>query len=447
MIWKTISFALTVAVASAISPVVSKGNAFFVDNNRFYIRGVDYQPGGSSNLVDPLADGDTCKRDIAQFTDLGINTVRVYSVDNTANHDDCMKQLADAGIYVILDVNIPKSSIARFDNGCSYNSMYLEEVFATVKALSQYDNTLAFFAGNEVVNDDPSTAAARYVKAVVRDIKNFLKNNNYRQVLVGYSAADVSENRLQTADYFNCGDDPMARSDLFGYNDYSWCGGSTFQTSGYDQKVAEFSNYSIPLFLSEFGCIKPSPRTFSEIASIYSTDMSGSFSGGLVYEYSQEVSNYGLVEISSDGSSVSTLKDFDNLKSAYAKTKNPSGDGGYQSNLAHASCPPLSSSWNATDTLPDTPGKAKQFIRGDAQPTGTGFKAVTQWACIAGDNNNDPGSSNSTSSTTSGASSTASSSGKASSSSVKKKGGAAEFGVNWVNFVALLGVFTGATLI
>ena len=30
---------------SKITPVTIKGNAFFAGNDRFYIRGVDYQPG------------------------------------------------------------------------------------------------------------------------------------------------------------------------------------------------------------------------------------------------------------------------------------------------------------------------------------------------------------------------------------------------------------------
>ena len=125
-------------------------------------------------------------------------------------------------------------------------------------------------------------------------------------------------------DSFNCGDDELARVDMFGFNDYTWCGDATMQTSSYSLKVQEFSNYSIPLFFSEFGCNKPSPRVFSEIEALYSTDMSAVFSGGLVYEYSQEASNYGLVEI--DGNSITTDTDFDNLKKQYADTKNPSGD-------------------------------------------------------------------------------------------------------------------------
>jgi len=84
-------------------PAVSvKGNAFFAGNDRFYIRGVDYQPGGSSDVADPIADSAGCARDIEYFKKLGINTVRVYTVDNSADHDTCMSALADAGIYLVL---------------------------------------------------------------------------------------------------------------------------------------------------------------------------------------------------------------------------------------------------------------------------------------------------------------------------------------------------------
>lgn len=369
-----------IAAVAAIEPVTVKGNAFFVGNDRFYIRGVDYQPGGSLKLTDPLADDKTCDRDIEYFKELGINTIRVYSIDNTKDHKHCMDALADAGIYVILDVNVPKALIARDDQAeCSYNTAYLQEVFATMIAMEKYDNTLGFFAANEVINDDLTTAAALYVKATVRDMKTFLKNRGMRQVPVGYSAADVELNRLESAHYFNCGDDEMARVDMFGFNDYSWCGKSSFKTSGYDQKVEQYSNFSRPLFLSEYGCNKARPRPFTEVESIYSTDMTSVFSGGLVYEYSEEANNYGLVKL--DGDSVTKLADFDNLKSEFEKTKNPEGDGGYHSDLPPNDCPPISSHWNATNDIPDTPKGALKWINNKATPEGNGFDAETQWKC------------------------------------------------------------------
>jgi len=77
------TLAMAVAFAStalAITPITINGNAFFAGSSRFYIRGVDYQPGGSSDPVDPLANPTTCQRDITYFQQLGINTVRVYTV-------------------------------------------------------------------------------------------------------------------------------------------------------------------------------------------------------------------------------------------------------------------------------------------------------------------------------------------------------------------------------
>lgn len=379
-------------IATAIQPIEVRGNTFFVkgSSERFYIRGLDYQPGGASKLYDPLSDPATCERDIEYFTELGINTIRIYSIDNTGDHKECMQKLEEAGIYVILDVNIPKALIARDEGAaCSYNTMYLNEVLATVRIMSAYNNTLGFFAANEVINDESTTPAAAYVKAVVRDIKTFQRHTGLRLIPVGYSAADVEENRIQSAHYFNCGDDELARVDMFGFNDYSWCGRSSFSISGYDQKVQAYSNYSIPLFLSEFGCNEVTPRPFTEIQSIYSEDMSAVFSGGLVYEYTEEANKYGLVSISSDNKTVTTNQDFDNLKNQFSSATNPSGDGGYQTGLPHSNCPPISDVWEANSTIPDTPKGALKYVQGLVDPKGNGFDADTQWACVAGGNNVD----------------------------------------------------------
>lgn len=172
--------------------------------------------------------------------------MRVYTVDNTANHDDCMGMLSDAGIYLALDVNNKAYSINRAEPKASYNDVYLQSVFATIDAFQKYDNTLLFFSGNEVINDDTTTAAAPYVKAVTRDMKQYINSRGYRKVPVGYSAADVEENRYEMATYMNCGTDDQ-RSDFFAFNDYSWCDPSSYQQSGWEAKVQQYGNYSIPL--------------------------------------------------------------------------------------------------------------------------------------------------------------------------------------------------------
>ncbi|ESZ96854.1 1,3-beta-glucanosyltransferase gel1 [Sclerotinia borealis F-4128] len=351
------------ASSTSLTAITTKGNAFFSGDSRFYIRGVDYQPGGSSKLVDPIADKATCTRDIAKFKDLGINTVRVYSVDNSANHDDCMSALAAAGIYLVLDVNTPLYSLNRATPGVSYNSDYLQNIFATIDAFANYTNTLAFFSGNEVINDDTTTNAAPYVKAVTRDMRQYIGSRGYRSIPVGYSAADVDSNRLEMAQYMNCGTDDQ-RSDFFAFNDYSWCDPSSFTVSGWDQKVKNFTDYGLPIFLSEYGC-NTNTRAFEEVKSLYSTDMTAVYSGGLVYEYSEEGSKYGLVTIKGD--SVTEKDDFSALKSAFAGTANPSGDGGYSSTNKASDCPSQSTTWNVTsDDLPAIPSGAAALMKSGA---------------------------------------------------------------------------------
>jgi 1,3-beta-glucanosyltransferase GAS5 len=192
--------------------------------------------GGASDITDPIADTAGCTRDIAKFTKLGINTIRVYAVDNTADHDDCMNALAAAGIYLILDTDTPKYSLNRNDPQESYNSVYLQSVFATIDSFQGYNNTLAFLSGNEVVNEANNTNCAPYVKAVTRDLKAYIRARGYRQIPVGYSAADVASNQQLMAEYLNCGPD-SERSDFYAINDYSWCDPSSFIQSGWSQLV------------------------------------------------------------------------------------------------------------------------------------------------------------------------------------------------------------------
>jgi len=352
---------------AGLPTVSASGNAFYADGKRFYVRGIDYQPGGSSANIDPLADTSICKRDIAYFKQLGINTVRVYSVDNSKNHDECMSALADAGIYLVLDVNNSQYSLNRIDPFPSYNTDYLQSVFATVDAFAKYDNTLAYFSGNEVINDTPGTdKAAPYIKAVTRDMKNYIGSRKLRPIPVGYSAADVTSNRMQTAMYMNCGSDDM-RSDFFAFNDYSWCN-SDFVTSGWDQKVKNFTNYGLPIFLSEWGCIKNRPRKFDELTALMSSQMDAVYSGGIMYEYSNEDNDYGIVTIK--GNSVTKLDEFALFANALKDNPSPSGSGGAATTTHSVDCPSQASGWDVNPSeVPSMPEEAEKFFKNGA---GTG---------------------------------------------------------------------------
>ena len=160
---------------------------------------------------------------------------------------------------------------------------------------------------------------ANLQKAVQRDLKAYIKNHADRTIPVGYSAADVREILQDTWAYMQCDNNgDGSESDIFGLNSYSWCGGdATFTSAGYDKLVAMFKDSSIPVFFSEYGCNEVMPRVFDEVAALYSDKMTA-LSGGLVYEYSQEESNYGLAVINEDGT-VNLRDDYDALQSQFNK--------------------------------------------------------------------------------------------------------------------------------
>lgn len=238
---------------------------------------------------DPLADPAGCTRDLPALIGLRTNAVRVYAVDPTKNHDQCMSMFADAGIYVILDLSEPMQSINR--DQPAWNGPLYQRYISVIDSFQTYNNVLGFFAGNEVSNSYNTTAASAFVKAAVRDSKAYIKQQNYRSIGVGYATYD-GPIRDQLAAFFGCGDTTTS-IDFWGYNVYSWCGDSDFQTSGYQARTQFFTGYPVPVFFAEYGCNTQGTRDFSEVPTIFGPLMTDVWSGGLVYEYFQEQNNYG----------------------------------------------------------------------------------------------------------------------------------------------------------
>jgi hypothetical protein len=348
----------TSATAADLPSIVIKGSHFFYPNGtEFFIRGVAYQQDVNSNgsttdsatFTDPLADEAGCTRDIPYLQQLGTNTIRVYAINASLDHTACMTALANAGIYVLQDLSNPSSSINR--NDPQWNTELFADYAAVVDAMANYTNVLGFFAGNEVSNDVNNTEASAFVKAAVRDMKSYIKTKGYRTIGVGYATNDDASIRINLAHYFNCGtaDESI---DFWGYNIYSWCGDSSYTESGYDQRTAEFANYSVPAFFAEYGCNTVEPRPFTEVQAIYGKNMTGVWSGGIVYMYFQETNNYGLVSVS--GTSVSKLAGFTSLSAQLAKaTPSSTASSAYTvTNTVAQACPATGTAWAAASALP-----------------------------------------------------------------------------------------------
>ena len=165
-----------------------------------------------------------------------------------------------------------------------------------------------------------------YIRAVTRDLNNYISKHSPRLIPVGYSAADVKEILTDSWAYLSCAingqsSDP-SRIAFFGLNSYSWCGPTSstanYVASSYDKLIDDFGNTTIPLFFSEYGCNKVEPRVFDEVPVLYG-NMTSVLSGGIVYEYYQETSNnFGLVWLYDNGTAEIRV-DYDNLQRQYNK--------------------------------------------------------------------------------------------------------------------------------
>jgi hypothetical protein len=224
-------------------------------------------------------------------------------------------------------------------------------------AFHSYENTAGFFIGNEVIALANQSLAAPYVKAAARDLKAYRNSKGYRDIPVGYSAADIAELRPMLQNYLACGSNSSEAIDMFGLNAYEWCGNNNMMTSGYDTLNTYAENYNIPIFFSETGCNTVQPRTFEDQSAIFGSDMNGLWSGAIIYEWIEETNNYGLISygpqvsatvvasgviagISRTGTPSPVTPDYTNLQSQW-KTLTPTGvaSSAYSPTLTPPACP------------------------------------------------------------------------------------------------------------
>jgi hypothetical protein len=231
-------------------------------------------------------------------------------------------------------------------------------------AFAKYDNVLGFFVGNEVIAMNNQSLAAPYVKAAARDMKSYRDIKGYRNIPVGYSAADIAELRPMLQDYLSCGTNASEAIDFFGLNAYEWCGNKNLQTSGYSTLNTYAESLNIPIFFSETGCNTARPRDFADQSAILGPDMDSLWSGAIIYEWIEEANNYGLISYGSPvsptivasniqggftvgGTPTPVAPDFTNLQSQW-KTLNPTGvkSSAYKPSITAPPCPaPTAGGW------------------------------------------------------------------------------------------------------
>ncbi len=122
-----LSLLATTCLVDALSSISVKGTKPYDDSgNQFFIKGKNSTKHGGftivyvsptpkrlltslfstgvaysfSSIADPLLDTDKCQIDAGLIKALGANTIRVYTVDGSQNHNGCMQAFGSQGIYV-----------------------------------------------------------------------------------------------------------------------------------------------------------------------------------------------------------------------------------------------------------------------------------------------------------------------------------------------------------
>ena len=247
---------------------------------------------------------------------------------------------------MLIDVNAPgtANSLTSWHPWESYYEKYVNRTFAVVEAFSNYPNTLLFFSGNEVIDKVESAEfVPQYLRAITRDLKNYIKKNIKHKFPVGYAAADVRPILMDTFNYLACAEDgkesDMTRADIFALNSYSWCSiNATYDSSTYSELTSDFSKSPIPVFFSEYGCIEPKPRYWNETRAMYSSKMAPTFSGGIVYEWTEEANGYGLTSL--ENQTLSIMGDYNRLKDVWAGLdwNSIQGEKANKSDVSFATC-------------------------------------------------------------------------------------------------------------
>lgn len=321
---------------SKTPPLVVKGKRFYDSSTEKYvpIKGIAYYPRPNDG---PLSKGNSVdfytnefasrwREDIANMRNLGVNAIRLYAVDPSANHDAFMCDLQEAGIYVMLglladceDCGIGARVGVNAEPPLCYTSTVKDRGRFVIRSFSRYDNLMAFSAGNEasIYADDgaggPREANVPCQKKFLRDMREYASGclssgDNAvlrRAVPIGLVNWDGSAQSFDQHLYFHCRTDPedlLENAQWFALNSYRHCDG--FATSldeiiGWPELQAEFKEANLPgpVLFGEYGCREQgfptmdgfeAQRTWFQTEALYTPDYSDVFAGGFVFEYSAE---------------------------------------------------------------------------------------------------------------------------------------------------------------
>jgi hypothetical protein len=244
----------------------------------------------TTDYYDLFTDPDQCTRDIHLMVALGINLVRVYDIKSNVDHAPCMNLLQQAQIYVIVSLQYVANST---EEGGGWSNLQYSWATAIIDIFQSYTNVLGFLvADGDTFSDIVPNDNLLYIKAAVRDVKGYIRWNNYRDIPVGTTLAyEINEYQLEDFEFHSafmvCGSADQS-VDFWGLGAVGefWCDSISTELAGFNNVTSAFEFMGVPLFFSEYACGNV-PATFSGdlVGITYSPNVSAVWSGGIAYQW------------------------------------------------------------------------------------------------------------------------------------------------------------------
>jgi hypothetical protein len=213
----------------------------------------------------------SCSRDIPYLAALGVNAILVDVINPNADHAGCMTQLQAAGIYVLINLGGPNEQIMQTQ---TWDRELQRRFFGVAEGLMGYSNLLGFYTTGTAIT-------IPFVKAAVRDLKQFLKSKGQGHVPVGYSSLIRGKD---LSDVLNCGDKESS-IDFMALELDPLCSSLNQTQETVEIAAAQYRDYSIPLMFWGSRCVPQVQGNIGAIPSIYESNITKVTTGAFMFSY------------------------------------------------------------------------------------------------------------------------------------------------------------------
>jgi hypothetical protein len=187
-----------------------------------------------------------------------------------------MRLLQEAGIYVLVILNMRNMNTDTADGYPRWDYSYYDLLTRLVDAFQGYPNTLGFAVDLDDVYK-PGVEDVSLEKTVLRDMKKYIQSKNYRPIPVG--AIGFSSNPASVYEYMTCGSKESS-ADFYGIK-------NRFSNRGplpYYRISEDYSNSSVPLYFY-YNSNLQKDQNYSQVQDMYAEPVTKVFSGGVLLEW------------------------------------------------------------------------------------------------------------------------------------------------------------------